>query len=226
MAAGTVAAGSPYSSSGSQTIVGTNMDDDVPDHSRPSIREDNAHGAKTAFEPIRGEKSETGEASHRTTSRSKPLSLHSSRSYGGGDGYGCMTEDERAGDQEQNQPPDPEKEFEVHWDGDNDPMNPRSMSKPRKWVIVLIISASSLCVYVAAWAQVLRADRELTDCRTCTSSLYTSTYGQITKEFNCSQIVATLGLSLFVMGLGIGPMLLAPLSEVGIFLELSIVSHH
>ena len=48
----------------------------------------------------------------------------------------------------------------------------------------------------------------LIDPRTCTSSLYTSTYGQITQEFDCSQIVATLGLSLFVVGLGIGPMIL------------------
>jgi multidrug resistance protein len=49
--------------------------------------------------------------------------------------------------------------------------------------------------------------------RTCTSSVYTSTYGQITAEFNCSVIIATLGLSLFVLGLGLGPMFLAPLSE-------------
>ncbi|MCJ1395277.1 hypothetical protein MMC18_008161 [Xylographa bjoerkii] len=87
-----------------------------------------------------------------------------------------------------------EKNFEVGWDGDDDPMNPRSMSTGRKWLIVLIVSSSSLCV-------------------TCTSSLYTSTYSQITVEFGCSQIVATLGLSLFVIGLGIGPMVLGPLSE-------------
>ncbi|TVY62907.1 Efflux pump atB, partial [Lachnellula suecica] len=54
----------------------------------------------------------------------------------------------------------------------------------------------------------------LTSClRTCTSSIYTSTYTQITKEFECSRLVATIGLSLFIMGLGIGPMLLSPLSE-------------
>ena len=41
-----------------------------------------------------------------------------------------------------------EKEFEVTWDGDHDPMNPRSMPYARKWIIVVIISASSLCVYV------------------------------------------------------------------------------
>lgn len=50
-------------------------------------------------------------------------------------------------------------------------------------------------------------------CRTCTSSLYTSTYGQILPEFHSSREVATLGLSLFVAGLGLGPMILGPLSE-------------
>lgn len=44
--------------------------------------------------------------------------------------------------------------------------------------------------------------------------MYTSTYAQITQEFNCSELVATLGLSLFVIGLGVGPMVLGPLSEV------------
>ena len=39
-----------------------------------------------------------------------------------------------------------ENEYEVNWDGDHDPMNPRSMSKPRKWLIVIIVSMSSLCV--------------------------------------------------------------------------------
>ena len=34
------------------------------------------------------------------------------------------------------------------------------------------------------------------------------------KEFHCSREVATLGLSLFVLGLAFGPMLLGPLSEV------------
>ncbi|KAK6003316.1 hypothetical protein QM012_001161 [Aureobasidium pullulans] len=88
----------------------------------------------------------------------------------------------------------PEKDFEVTWDGDDDPMNPRSMAYARKWIIVVIVSASSLCV-------------------TCTSALYTSTYAQLEPEFGCSRIVATLGLSLFVVGLGLGPMVMSPLSE-------------
>ena len=122
-----------------------------------------------------------------------PVNLQRSRSYG--NGYGCTTfndDEEKANDAENGQ--DPNKQFEVRFNGESDPMNPRSFSKTRKWVIVLIVSAGSTCV-------------------TCTSSMYTMTYGQITTEFHVSRVVATLGLSLFVMGLGLGPMVLGPLSE-------------
>ncbi|KIW04343.1 uncharacterized protein PV09_04633 [Verruconis gallopava] len=118
-------------------------------------------------------------------------SARSQRSHGGEDGYSCRRDSEEiqiadvSGD---------DKQFEVKWDGDNDPMNPRSRSKFRKWIVVLIMAGSALCV-------------------TCASALYTLTYGQLTKEFHVSRLVATLGLSLFVAGLGTGPMFLGPLSE-------------
>lgn len=38
-------------------------------------------------------------------------------------------------------------EILVEWD-EKDPMNPHSMSKARRWLIVLIVSLGSLCVYV------------------------------------------------------------------------------
>ena len=94
---------------------------------------------------------------------------------------------ERAGDEDLMQ------NFEVKWD-ERDLENPHSMTVLRKWSIVLMISSTTLCVCVA-------------------SSLYASCYGQIITEFECSEIVATLGLSLFIAGLGWGPMVLAPLSE-------------
>ncbi|KAL2756025.1 hypothetical protein ACRALDRAFT_1042925 [Sodiomyces alcalophilus JCM 7366] len=85
--------------------------------------------------------------------------------------------------------------FEVAFDGgDADPMCPRSMSKARKWIIVIIVSLGSFCV-------------------TAASSIYSSTYAQMNAEFGTSRIVATLGLSLFVLGISFGPMLLSPLSE-------------
>jgi multidrug resistance protein len=49
--------------------------------------------------------------------------------------------------------------------------------------------------------------------RTYTSSVYTTTYDQLIKEFHTSKEVIILGLSLYVLGLGLGPLLLAPLSE-------------
>ncbi|KAJ5150877.1 drug/proton antiporter YHK8 [Penicillium canariense] len=89
--------------------------------------------------------------------------------------------------------PDEDDEYTVGWD-ENDAMNPRTMSKARRWLITLIVSMGSFCV-------------------TCTSSMYTTTYGQLMSEFGCSQEVATLGLSFFIWGLGIGPLFLSPLSE-------------
>lgn len=84
--------------------------------------------------------------------------------------------------------------YEVGWDGDDDPTNPRNMHKTRKWLVTFTMAFCSTCV-------------------TCTSSLYTTTYNQIVQEFESSRIVATLGLSLFVFGLGLSPMVLGPLSE-------------
>lgn len=44
--------------------------------------------------------------------------------------------------------------------------------------------------------------------RTATSSEYTTTYGQIMPKFKIGREVATLGLSLFILGMGIcGPLL-------------------
>lgn len=68
------------------------------------------------------------------------------------------------------------KEFEVGFDGDSDPLSPKNKSTLRKWLIVIIVSASSLCV-------------------TCASALYTSTYRQLEAEFGASRELATVGLT-------------------------------
>lgn len=83
---------------------------------------------------------------------------------------------------------------EVVWDGPDDPMNPKNFATWRKWMIVFTLAFGSLCV-------------------TFTSSVYTTTYDQMDAEFGNSRIVATLGLALYVFGLGLSPMVLGPLSE-------------
>lgn len=73
--------------------------------------------------------------------------VYSHRSYAAGDGYTCFGEDEeRPNIPSGNTAVDAEKQFEVTWDGDDDPMNPRSMPKLQRWLIVLVVSASSVCV--------------------------------------------------------------------------------
>jgi hypothetical protein len=42
-----------------------------------------------------------------------------------------------------NAPKDP---YEISWEGDDDPMCPRSISVARKWAIVLTVGMGSLCV--------------------------------------------------------------------------------
>ena len=74
-------------------------------------------------------------------------SLHSHRSYAGGDGYTCFSDDPEcpnipSGDTAA----DVDQQFVVTWDGDSDPMNPRSMTKLRRWIIIVIVSSCSLCV--------------------------------------------------------------------------------
>ncbi|KAF9763551.1 hypothetical protein IL306_003091 [Fusarium sp. DS 682] len=104
-------------------------------------------------------------------------------------GYSCNPHNEPSDDEVEKDP------FEVGWDGgDNDSLCPRSFHKMKKWLIVTIVSSGSLCV-------------------TAASSIYTSTYEQMEAEFGNSREVSILGLSLFVLGIGLGPMFLGPLSE-------------
>ncbi|KAF2124054.1 benomyl/methotrexate resistance protein [Dothidotthia symphoricarpi CBS 119687] len=111
----------------------------------------------------------------------KRVQSHHSRA--GGDGYTCF-DAEANSDRPNRLKPGvvTEQPFLVTWDGDADPENPRSMSSLRRWIIVLICAASSLCV-------------------------------QLEPDFGVSQLICTLGLSLYVAGLGTGPMILSPLSE-------------
>ncbi|KAG1763905.1 major facilitator superfamily domain-containing protein [Suillus placidus] len=73
--------------------------------------------------------------------------------------------------------------------------NPQNMSSFIRWLAVLIISSASLCV-------------------TCASSIAAFTELGAAQTFHVSHEVTILGVSLFVTGLGTGPLLVGPLSEV------------
>ncbi|KAH8104536.1 MFS general substrate transporter [Cristinia sonorae] len=69
------------------------------------------------------------------------------------------------------------------------------MSKLRRWIIVVVISTAAMCV---------------TSC----SSAAAFTEEGTKEDFGVSNEVAILGVSLFVQGLGLGPLLAGPLSEL------------
>lgn len=76
-----------------------------------------------------------------------------------------------------------------------DPRNPMEWPQVKKWFITCVVAIATLAISLI-------------------SSAYTGGMAQIIQEFQCSQIVATLGLSLFVLGFAVGPLLWAPASEL------------
>lgn len=82
---------------------------------------------------------------------------------------------------------------EVKWDG-NDQENVRNASKLRKWSQCLILIAAALQL-------------------TANSSVWSVTQSSIVEHFHTSDEIGILGISLYVIGLGAGPMFTAPLSE-------------
>ncbi|PYH92160.1 bicyclomycin resistance protein [Aspergillus ellipticus CBS 707.79] len=77
----------------------------------------------------------------------------------------------------------------------NDSRNPMLFSLGRKLAITLIVAFSTLTVAL-------------------TSSTYSGSISEITAYFDVSSEIATIGLSLFVLGFAVGPFLWAPFSEV------------
>lgn len=83
----------------------------------------------------------------------------------------------------------------VGWYGIDDPANPQNWSPVKKARVYLTINYCACTVYMS-------------------SSIYTSSQDAVEEIFHTSSTVASLGLALFVLAYGIGPLLFAPISEV------------
>lgn len=82
----------------------------------------------------------------------------------------------------------------VDWDGEDDPENPYNWPLYQKIFFVFSVGFLTVSVYMG-------------------SAIYTPGIDEIMEEFHISQTVATLPLSLFVVGYGTGTNLFSPLSE-------------
>ncbi|KAI4868475.1 MFS general substrate transporter [Hypoxylon rubiginosum] len=77
----------------------------------------------------------------------------------------------------------------------DDPKNPMKFSKWKKWGITILQAFAVLAVSFV-------------------STAYSGGIGDVIREFHISNEVAILGVSLFVLGFALGPLLWAPLSEM------------
>lgn len=82
----------------------------------------------------------------------------------------------------------------VDWDGEDDPENPYNWPLWQKLVFVFEISFLTLAVYMG-------------------SAIYTPGIEGLMEDLGASRTGAIAGLSMFVFGYGIGPMILSPMSE-------------
>lgn len=83
----------------------------------------------------------------------------------------------------------------VDWYTTDDPSNPYNWSNRRRLLISLIIGFYTFVVYMS-------------------SAIYTTAEPQIRERFGVSAAKASLGLSIYVLGYGIGPLIFSPLSEI------------
>ncbi|WWC99974.1 hypothetical protein V866_006883 [Kwoniella sp. B9012] len=83
----------------------------------------------------------------------------------------------------------------VTWYGDDDPENPYNWSTRYKTFVALQMSFLTFAVYIG-------------------SSIYSAGIEGIMEQFSVSQTTALVGLTAFVIGYGIGPMLWSPIAEL------------
>jgi multidrug resistance protein len=77
----------------------------------------------------------------------------------------------------------------------NDPENPKNFTKLRKWYCTMVVA---LTCFVVAF----------------NSSVITANIEGVSEEFNVSEEVALLTITVFVIGFGVGPLAFAPCSEL------------
>jgi len=83
----------------------------------------------------------------------------------------------------------------VDWDGPQDPNNPRNWTKGKKWAHIIMVSLFALVTNMAPTMCVPGAPILLHEFHVTSSTL------------------AQLAITIFVLGLAVGPMILSPLSE-------------
>jgi len=91
-----------------------------------------------------------------SSSTTLPATASDDKEYKEQDNHITQTNNERTSDNNNNASGSQEKqaddtyheEYEVKWDGLNDPENPKALKKSTKWFVTLVVSMGALCVLV------------------------------------------------------------------------------
>lgn len=83
----------------------------------------------------------------------------------------------------------------IGWYSEDDPDNPHNWSFVKKLWVAMLLFVYTFSVYIG-------------------SSLYTASTPDIMEIYGVGKIVASLGLTIYVLAYGLGPMLFSPLSEI------------
>ncbi|KAF7591153.1 hypothetical protein BBP40_001927 [Aspergillus hancockii] len=83
----------------------------------------------------------------------------------------------------------------IDWRGAEDSENPQNWSTTKKFLVSCQIWLLTFAIYIG-------------------SAIYTPGIEGVSQQFGVSRVAATLGLTLFVLGYGLGPMVWSPLSEL------------
>lgn len=86
-------------------------------------------------------------------------------------------------------------EFLVSWDNDSDPEDPKNWNKTRKWSVTLTMSGIGFVAILS-------------------SSVVAPALSNIAGDLHMSPIEAQMGMSIYVLGLAVSPLILGPLSEM------------
>lgn len=94
-------------------------------------------------------------------------------------------------------PPEQERDPNiVDWDGPDDPANPQNWPAGKKWGIIAALGACTLITPLA-------------------SSFFAPGVPQVLRAFNeTSNIMASFVVSVYILGFAIGPLIIAPMSEL------------
>lgn len=83
----------------------------------------------------------------------------------------------------------------VDWYDEIDAQNPQNWSSSKKSIVTAVLWLYTFTVY-------------------CASAIYTPSVEGVMDEFGVNHSLATLGLSLYVLGYGVGPLIFSPISEI------------